>query len=50
LTTAQVYGAYAKFKEEQFDPNSFMTELYETVWVYGNHQDYQRFKAESEAA
>jgi hypothetical protein len=49
LTTAQVYAAYGKLKEEQLNIDDFMNELFETAWVYGNHQDYQRFKLGPEA-
>lgn len=44
LTTPQLFVVYCKFKEGQLDINEFMTELFETVWVYGNHRDYDRFK------
>lgn len=44
LTTPQLFVAYCKFKEGQLNINEFMTELFETVWVYGNHRDYDRFR------
>lgn len=50
LTTSQLFVAYCKFKEGQLNVNEFMTELFETVWVYGNHRDYDRFKLTSGVA
>jgi len=50
LTTPQLFVAYCKFKEGQLNTNEFMTELFETVWVYGNHRDYHRFKVALEMA
>lgn len=50
LTTPQLFVAYCKFKEDQLNVNEFMTELFETVWVYGNHRDYVRFKVAMEVA
>lgn len=50
LTTPQLFVAYCKFKEGQLNVNEFMTELFETVWVYGNHRDYNRFKVALETA
>jgi hypothetical protein len=49
LTTPQLFVAYCKFKEGQLDINELMTELFETVWVYGNHRDYDRFKVSTQA-
>jgi hypothetical protein len=50
LTTPQLFVAYCKFKEGQLNVNELMTELFETVWVYGNHRDYNRFKVALETA
>ncbi|MBI3949316.1 MAG: hypothetical protein HY314_02510 [Acidobacteria bacterium] len=50
LTTPQLFVAYCKFKEGQLATNEFMTELFETVWVYGNHRDYDRFRVALERA
>lgn len=44
VTGPQLFVAYCKFKEGQLDVNEFMNALFETVWVYGNHRDYSRFK------
>jgi hypothetical protein len=50
LTAPQLFVAYCKFKEGQLDINEFMSELFENVWVYGNHCDFDRFKASHVAA
>lgn len=50
LTTPQLFVAYCKFKEGQLDVGEFMTELFETLWVYGNHRDIERFKVTTEVA
>lgn len=44
LTAPQLFVAYCKFKRGQLDVNEFISELFESVWVYGNHCDYDRFK------
>lgn len=49
LTAPQLFVAYCKFKQGQLDVNEFISELFENVWVYGNHCDFDRFKASSVA-
>lgn len=44
LTTPQLFVAYCKFRKKLLNVNEFITELFETVWVYGNHRDSERFK------
>jgi hypothetical protein len=44
MTTPQLFVVYCKFKEGQLNIGEFMTELFETSWVYRNHQDYDHFK------
>ncbi len=44
VTAPQLFVAYCKFKEGQLNINEFMSELFETVWIYGNHRDFDRFQ------